>query len=67
MAERRLMSIMVRYAVCCEVGCKPANACLQQESYGDATRMALSRWTTKEPLPDDVYLLRDGKLKESRA
>lgn len=37
-----------------------------QESYGEATRMALSRWTTKEPLPDDLYLLRDGKLKESR-
>lgn len=38
-----------------------------QKSYGEEARLALSRWTTKESMPEDYYLVRDGKLQADRS
>jgi hypothetical protein len=38
-----------------------------QKSYGEEARLALSRWTLKESMPEDYYLVRDGKLQADRS
>ena len=38
-----------------------------QKSYGEEARLALSRWTLKESMPEDYYLVRDGKLHADRS
>ena len=51
------------------VHCRQLRHCLHlvlQKSYGEEARLALSRWTTKESMPEDYYLIRDGKLQADR-
>lgn len=36
-----------------------------QHRYAAGTRLCLSRWATQEALPDEYYIVREGKLAEA--